>query len=75
MSEKIAVVFGGVSNENEISVITGVMASNVLVSGGCEVLPVYISKDGEFFAGEELLKLESFRGEVLTVKPGETKEV
>lgn len=63
MSEKIAVVFGGVSNENEISVITGVMASNVLLSGGCEVLPVYISRHGEFFAGEELLKLESFRSD------------
>lgn len=61
MSKKIAVVFGGESNENEISVITGVMACNVLLSGGCEVLPVYISQSGEFFAGEELLKLEAFK--------------
>lgn len=61
MPQKIAVVFGGVSNENEISVITGVMAANVLLSGGCPVLPVYISPDGEFYAGEELLKLNTFR--------------
>ena len=33
MGRKIAVVFGGVSNENEISVITGTMAVNVLKSG------------------------------------------
>lgn len=61
MSKKIAVVFGGVSNENEISVITGVMASNVLISGGCEVLPVYISQEGQFYAGVELGKLDTFR--------------
>ncbi len=60
MSDKIAVVFGGVSNENEISVITGVMAANVLLSGGWDVLPVYISQSGEFYAGEELKKLNTF---------------
>ena len=30
MGKNIAVVFGGRSNENEISVITGTMAANVL---------------------------------------------
>ena len=30
----IAVIFGGISNENEISVITGTMAANVLKKGG-----------------------------------------
>lgn len=61
MSETIAVVFGGVSNENEISVITGTMACNVLTSGGKQVLPVYIDKNGKFFAGEELAKVGAFK--------------
>ena len=34
MTENIAVIFGGASNENEISVITGTMAVNVLKSVG-----------------------------------------
>ena len=29
MNKSVAVIFGGVSNENEISVITGTMAANV----------------------------------------------
>lgn len=57
----IAVVFGGVSNENEISVITGTMAANVLKSGGKQVLPIYVAQSGEFFAGEELLKLDTYK--------------
>ena len=61
MSKNIIVVFGGVSNENEISVITGTMAANVLKTGGIGVLPVYISQRGEFYSGEELLKVNTFK--------------
>ena len=57
----VAVVFGGVSNENEISVITGTMAANVLKSGGVDILPVYIAQSGEFFSGKELLKLNTYK--------------
>lgn len=57
----IAVVFGGVSNENEISVITGTMAANVLKTGGMRILPVYVAQSGEFFTGEELLKLNTYK--------------
>ncbi len=57
----IAVVFGGVSNENEISVITGTMACNVLKSGGDRVLPVYISTEGEIFADESLSDINAFK--------------
>ncbi len=61
MSERIITVFGGVSSENEISVITGAMACNVLAYGGEEVLPVYISQKGEFYAGEGLEDLSVYR--------------
>lgn len=60
MSRKIITVFGGVSNENEISVITGTMASNILCEGGEEVFPVYISQKGEFFTGEALKDIHAF---------------
>lgn len=61
MSRITAVVFGGVSNENEISVITGVMACNVMEWGGEEIIPVYISADGKFYAGKELARIETYR--------------
>ena len=59
MGKNIAVVFGGRSNENEISVITGTMACNVLKSGGDTVIPLYISDDNEFYCGDKLT--ENFR--------------
>ena len=61
MAKNIIVVFGGVSNENEISVITGTMAANVLKCGGRGVLPVFISQSGEMFTGEELLNLNTYK--------------
>ena len=57
----IAVLFGGASNESEISVITGTMCANVLKSGGADVLPVYISPSGRFYCGKELADIEVFR--------------
>ncbi len=62
MSKTILVIFGGASNENEISVITGTMAANVLKSGGDTVLPVYISQNGDIFAGEQLADINNFKG-------------
>lgn len=61
LNGKIAVVFGGASNECEISVITGTMAANVLKDGGADVLPIYISQNGLFFCGDELSDISLFR--------------
>ncbi|MBD5631817.1 MAG: ATP-grasp domain-containing protein [Clostridia bacterium] len=62
MPKTIAVIFGGVSNENEISVITGTMCANVLKSGGETAIPVYISQKGDIYAGELLADINSFKG-------------
>lgn len=65
----IAVVFGGVSNENEISVITGTMACNILKNGGESVLPVYVSTDGDIFADESLSDINAFKDGGYSEKP------
>lgn len=66
----IAVIFGGVSSENEVSVITGTMVANVLKRGGKSVLPVYIDHGGNMKAGEELADVTAFRhGESLKALP------
>ena len=61
MGKNIAVIFGGKSNENEVSVITGTMAANVLKSGGDTVTPLYMSQRGELYTGEGLLEIANFR--------------
>lgn len=57
----VAVVFGGISNENEVSVITGTMACNVLIKGGKSVLPVYVDHEGVMRAGEELADVTIYK--------------
>jgi D-alanine-D-alanine ligase len=63
MQQNILVVFGGVSNENEISVITGTMAANVLKNSGCAVVPFYIAQDGSAYCSEELADISNFKEE------------
>lgn len=69
MQRNIAVVFGGISNENEISVITGTMAANVLKSGGETVVPLYISQKGEIYTGAGLADINNFKNGNFTVFP------
>lgn len=57
----VLVIFGGVSSENEISVITGTMACNVLKKAGKSVLPLYISPQGELLCGNELADISLYR--------------
>ncbi len=49
----IAVLFGGRSAEHEISIITGIQILNALDKSKYTVYPVYISKDGEWFLGDQ----------------------
>ncbi|MCM1438689.1 MAG: ATP-grasp domain-containing protein [Roseburia sp.] len=56
-----AVIFGGVSSENEVSVITGAMVCNVLLKGGKSVLPVYIDQGGNFYAGDILADVSVYK--------------
>jgi D-alanine-D-alanine ligase len=61
MAEKtVAVLFGGRSVEHEVSVITGHQIMDALKAAGHRVLPIYIEKDGEWYAGESLHNLKLF---------------
>lgn len=52
MSETVAVFFGGNSNEREISVITGLLAVNLLRGTKYRVIPVYIRPEGGMATAE-----------------------
>ena len=60
MKLKVGVFFGGKSTEHEISCITANQAINALDSNKYDVLPIYISKKGDFYIGEELFDLSNY---------------
>lgn len=59
--ESLVVLFGGRSNESEISVITGALACSALKGVKESVLPVYMGQDGEFYADDCLADVRFFR--------------
>ncbi len=52
--KNILVIFGGVSQEHDISVITGVLTLNAIDSLAYKPIPVYIDENGTWFTGENL---------------------
>jgi D-alanine-D-alanine ligase len=59
--KRVAVIFGGVSPEHEVSVITGLQVLENLDKEKFIGIPIYVSKTGELFTGDELLKIETYR--------------
>lgn len=60
MKISVAVFFGGKSTEHEISCISANQAIHALDNEKYDVLPVYISKDNEFYIGEKLFDLSNY---------------
>jgi len=60
-SYDVAVIFGGISNEHEVSVITGTMVCNVLKKAEKSVLPIYITRSGEMLAGDYLADISVYK--------------
>ncbi|WP_397547263.1 D-alanine--D-alanine ligase family protein [Rhodothermus marinus] len=58
---RVGVVFGGVSPEHEVSVITGLQAAAALDRTRYEIVPLYIAKDGSWYTGPVLLELEAYQ--------------
>lgn len=59
---KVAVLFGGLSPEHEVSIITGVQVMNALDGSRYDVLPVYVTKDGRWILGDKsFLKVDTFK--------------
>ncbi len=65
MKKNIAVVFGGKSTEHDVSIITAhfPIIKSLIASGGFEVWPVYIAKDGSWYSDKEMNSFEYFRKE------------
>ncbi len=60
MKLKLAVLFGGKSTEHEISIISAIQAIGYLNRDKYDVIPVYITKDNDFYVGEDVDKIEEY---------------
>ncbi|HCC35955.1 MAG TPA: D-alanine--D-alanine ligase [Ruminococcaceae bacterium] len=61
MKPTLAVFFGGASVEHEISVISAVQAMRSVNRAKYELIPVYITKEGDFYTGEKLLDISAYK--------------
>ncbi len=57
---KLGVIFGGVSVEHEVSIITAIQAMNNIDSKKYDIIPIYISKDGTWYSGAMLKDIKIF---------------
>lgn len=58
---KIGLFFGGRSVEHEVSVITALQAYENLDLVKYEVIPVYVSKQGDFYTNSKFLDLKNYK--------------
>lgn len=61
MKTKVAVLFGGKSVEHEVSVISGLQALRNIDRAKYDVIPLYITKNNEFYTGDNLCDIAAFK--------------
>ena len=61
MKLTVGLFFGGRSAEHEVSVISALQAYKHLDLSKYEVIPIYISKQGEFFTNPKFLEIKSYK--------------
>ena len=61
MKTNVAVFFGGRSVEHEISVISALQAIHAFNAERYSIVPIYISKQGRWYTGNELLDIRNYK--------------
>ena len=59
--KNILVFFGGKSCEHEISIITGVLTLNSLDKGKYRGYPIYLSREGDWYYGDDLFDVSFYK--------------
>jgi D-alanine-D-alanine ligase len=60
MKITIGLFFGGKSTEHEVSVITGLQAYSAIDKNKYNVIPIYITKENNFYIGDFVGKIEEY---------------
>lgn len=61
MKTKVGVIFGCPSVEHEVAIISAQQAIHGLHKEKYDVIPIYITKDGQWYTGDALLHIENFK--------------
>ena len=61
MKIRVGVFFGGKSVEHEVSVISGLQAFNSFNREKYEPVPIYITKENEFYTGEAVSDIANYK--------------
>ena len=61
MKINVAVMFGGKSVEHEISVISALQAMEYLNRDKYEIIPIYITKQGKMYTGQQIGKIDAYK--------------
>lgn len=61
MKIKVGVIFGGESVEHEVSIISAIQAMNKMNQEKYEIVPIYITKEGEWYTGDMLRDIDIYQ--------------
>ncbi len=61
MKTTVAFIFGCRSVEHEVSIISAVQAMRAANSDKYDIIPIYVSKNGEMYTSSEMFEIEPFR--------------
>ena len=61
MKTRLAIVFGSRACEHDVSIISGLQALYAADAQKYDAFPVYISREGEWFVGDALRKMEFYK--------------
>lgn len=61
MKIRVGVLFGGVSVEHEVSIISAVQAMQNMDKNKYEIIPIYMAKDRTWYTGKMLLEIDIYK--------------
>ena len=61
MRIKVGVIFGGESVEHEVSIISAIQAMNKMDEEKYEIIPIYITKEREWYTGDMLRDIDVYQ--------------
>ena len=61
MRIRVGVIFGGESVEHEVSIISAIQAMNKIDQEKYEIIPIYITKDREWYTGDMLRDIDVYQ--------------
>ena len=70
MKIKVGVIYGGETVEHEVSIISAIQAINKIDQEKYDIIPIYITKDREWYTGDMLKDIEVYSDLSLIKKYG-----